>query len=255
MTSATSETKPPSSEPEERFSDRTGGAFVAPTLLFTPAAAVPAWTARVIGGAEIQPNSGVYDVARPLLSGEVGLGRGFTVGAGTRWVGGDNATATDGLTPFAQARYQLFGNTNGSGWVGGVSLTYKQIGFKGAEPELEGSFSIQHRAKMFEIGAQATVGQALKDGGEHDLEARLLALYRFIPELGIGAAGQIRGDIGEEEQEANRPTGKRDFDAVGGAIASATYGRWQLAALGGMSTLGLRNKASPITQIFAGAQF
>jgi hypothetical protein len=247
------EVKPEVVEKPANFSDPTGGAHASPTLLFTPAAAVPQWVGRVVAGGEFQPKSGAYDAARPLMSGEVGLGYGLTVGVGTRWVGGDNSTASDGLTPFAQIRYQLFGAPSGRGLQGGVALTYKQIGFRGTEPELEGSFSLEYRAREFELGAQATLGQSVKEGGEHDVEGRLLALYRIIPEIAIGAAGQVRGDIAAEE-EAPRP-GKNDFDAVGGALVSGTYGRWQIAGLGGMSTLGLKDKAGGIVQLFAGAQF
>lgn len=235
------------------FSDPTGGAHASPTLLFTPGAAVPKWTGRVVAGGEFQPNSGAYDAARPVLSGEVGVGYGLTLGAGTRWVGGDNATTSDGLTPFAQARYQIFGAPNGRGLIGGVALTYKQIGFEGTEPEVEGSFSLQYRARAFEVGAQATLGQSIRDGGEHDAEVRVLALYRIIDNVGVGGAAQVRGDIGEDE--IVEPAGRKEFDAVGGALASVTIGRWQIAGLGGASTLGLKDKAGAIVQLFGAAQF
>src|SRR5258708_285531 len=94
--------------------DPTGGAYTSPTLLFIPAAAVPTWNVRVIASTELQSPSDVHAGFRPGLGGELGLPAGFTIGAGTNWIGGDiDATGrTDfnlGLSPYLQARGHILG--------------------------------------------------------------------------------------------------------------------------------------------------
>src|ERR1700722_8804802 len=78
--------------------DPTGGAYTTPTLLFVPAAAVPAGTVRVITSLDMQGPTAEDRLAsgtslgfQPGLGGEVGLPAGFTIGAGTNWAGGDTS--------------------------------------------------------------------------------------------------------------------------------------------------------------------
>ncbi len=67
------------------MSDPTGGAYTAPTSLFVPAAALPTLNARVTLGVDVR-SAGSFDPARPSVSAELGLGRGFTVALGSgRW--------------------------------------------------------------------------------------------------------------------------------------------------------------------------
>lgn len=235
-------------------SDRTGGASTTPTLIFTPAAALPAMTSRVTAGAEGQTTAGAYDKARPIVSAEVGLGRGFTVGAGSHWFGGDGAHDLSGLSPYAQLRYQLFGSADGYGLLGGTSLTYKRIGYAGSqESEAEGAFSLQYRKPTYELGAQGVFGQSFKDAGEHDVEGHGYGGYRVIPELLVGFAGQLRAGVGE--REANSP--KATWDGLGGAMVSATLGVFQIGTLAGVSTIGLPtgSRVSPAGQVFGSFRF
>ncbi len=128
--------------------DPTGGAYTTPTLLFIPAGAVPKWNVRAIASTELQSPSDVNAGVRPGLGVELGIPAGFTLGAGTNWVGGDvNATGkTDfnlGISPYFQGRYHILGNANGRGWQLGTSLTYKFVGFEGDPGELEMAASFQ----------------------------------------------------------------------------------------------------------------
>src|SRR5271154_372748 len=77
--------------PVERVptSDPTGGAYTSPTLLFIPAGAMPVWNVRATVSTELQSPSDVHAGFRPGLGVELGLPVGFTVAAGTNWVGGD----------------------------------------------------------------------------------------------------------------------------------------------------------------------
>ena len=110
--------------------DPTGGAYASPTLLFIPAAAVPVWNARVIVSSELQSPSDVDAGFRPGLGAELGLPAGFTLGAGTNWVGGDVSSTggkTDfnlGLSPYAQGRFQILGRADGRGFLLGTAVTY-----------------------------------------------------------------------------------------------------------------------------------
>lgn len=233
----------------QRFADPTGGAYTSPTPLFTPAAALPSLMPRLTVGADVQ-SAGRLDAVRPFVNAELGLPAGFTVAAGTQWLGGDQSGANN-LTPFAQVRYQIFGRADGMGLLGGAALTYKRVGYHGGENEVEASFSMQYRAQRFEAGVQGTFGQSLEAGGEHDLEARAYAAFRVVPSLALGVSGQVRGDIGEESAaiEAERARlGRSEFDFIGGATASYTYQRWQFGALLGTSTLGLYEQAAFLAQ-------
>lgn len=246
--------------PSERVptSDPTGGAYTSPTLLFTPAAALPSLNVRITTGVDLQTPSDAFYGVRPLLNAELGLPARFTLAGGTSWVGGDALPTGDGFTPFAQVRYQIFGAADGLGALGGASLTYKRVGYRGGENELEASFSFQYRRARFELGAQGVFGQSLEEGEEHDLEARVYGAFRVVPQLAVGLSAQVRGDIGEEEgEEAGRPrvAGRNEFDVIGGAMASFTSGRWQAGALVGASTIGMAERAGLLGQLFGSARF
>jgi hypothetical protein len=240
--------------------DPTGGAYTSPTLLFIPAGAVPAWNVRVTGLSEFQspyeqaaganPDAGI----RPGAGIEIGLPLGFTVSGGTNWVGGDlNANGQKdfnlGLSPFFQARFHIFGDTSGEGFQLGTSLTYKFVGFEGDPGEMELAVSGQYRRRRGELGVQAVIG---KDFATDDADAELhaYALYRVIPNLGLGVAGQLREGIVH-----NQP-GDTAYDVIGGAIASLTLGRYQVGALGGGSTIGLnQGHFGALAQLFASVRF
>jgi hypothetical protein len=241
-------------------SDPTGGAYTSPTLLFIPAAAVPAWNVRVTGLSEFQspyePAAGANPDAgiRPGAGIEIGLPFGFTVSGGTNWVGGDvNANGQKdfnlGLSPFFQARFQILGDKDGQGFQLGTSLTYKFVGFEGDPGEMELAVSAQYRKRQGELGVQAVIG---KDFATDDADAEFhgYALYRVIPNLGLGVAGQLR-----EGLVHNQP-GDTAYDVVGGAIASLTIDRYQLGALAGGSTIGLnQGQFGALGQLFASVRF
>ena len=237
--------------------DPTGGAYTPPTTLFVPAAALPSLNVRMTVGAYVQP-SGSFDAVRPMVNAELGLGRGFTLGVGTTWFGGDSPNTVDGLTPYAQVRYQLFGRRDGMGWQGGVALTGKRVGWHNGDVEAEASFSLHYRAPRWEAGAQGTFGQSLVDGAEHDLEARAFAAWRPTPALALGVAAQLRVDVGNESPELEamlRARGLAEADLIGGATASYTFERWQLGMLLGVSTVGLYESAGFIGQGFGSVRF
>jgi hypothetical protein len=229
--------------------DPTGGAYTSPTLLFIPAAAVPTLTVRVIPSAIVQSPSDVHAGVQPGLGAEIGLSHGVTFGAGTNWVGGDinpDNGKTDfalGLSPYFQVRVHLAGAKDGMGWQLGTAATYKFVGFgagtsAGQDPgEIELSLSAQYRHPRYELGLQGALGQDFGDSKNHDGEVHLYALYRLIPELGVGAAGQVRMAIGPDATDPNAPPAYDDV--MGGGIASLTLGRYQLGALAGVSTIGI----------------
>lgn len=242
--------------PAERVptSDPTGGAYTSPTLLFIPAGALPVWNARATLSTELQSPSDVHAGFRPGLGMELGLPAGFTIAAGTNWVGGDinpNTNQTDfnlGISPFFQARYHILGSADGQGLQLGTSLTYKFVGFEGDPGEMELAVSAQYRMRQFEAGLQGVIG---KDFATTDADGEVHAylLYRIIPQLGVGAAGQLREGL------VYQP-GETTYDLVGGAIASLTLGRFQVGALVGGSTIGLaQGQAGALGQIFASARF
>jgi hypothetical protein len=243
-----------------RAVDPTGGAYTSPTLLFIPAAAVPKWNVRAIVSTEVQSPADVHAAVRPGIGAELGLPAGFTLGVGTNWVGGDvnrDTGATQfslGLSPYAQARLHVYGDADGRGLQLGVATTYKFVGFEGDPGEIEASFSAQYRQARYELGLQGALGQDFGDSNNHDGEVHAYALVRPIPQLGLGAAGQVRiaiappaGDPGAEPSH---------YDVVGGAIGSVTIDRYQLGALAGASTLGLeQGRAGGLGQLFATARF
>jgi hypothetical protein len=249
------------SAPAERVpsNDPTGGAYTSPTLLFIPAGAVPVWNVRVTGFAEAQgpyqsaaspnPDAGL----RPGAGIELGLPLGITLNAGTQWVGGDvNASGQKdfnlGLSPFFQARLHLLGDASGQGFQLGTSVTYKFVGFEGDPGEMELAVSAQYRARAFEAGLQGVIGKDFATT-DADGEVHAYALYRVIPQLGIGAAGQLREGL------VYQP-GETAWDLIAGGIVSLTLGRYQVGGLVGATTLGLdQGRFGALGQLFASARF
>jgi hypothetical protein len=238
--------------------DPTGGAYTSPTLLFIPAAAVPKWNVRVIASSELQSPADVDAKIRPGLGAELGLPRGITVAGGTSWVGGDinaNTNKTDfnlGLSPYGQVRMNIIGRPDGRGFLLGASTTYKFVGFEGDPGEVEFAISSQYRVRYYELGLQAVIGKDFATT-DADGEAHAYALYRPIPQLGIGAASQLRKGL------VSQP-GETTYDVLGGAIVSFTLGRFQIGGLGGASTLGLPSSTSAarsggLAQLFLTARF
>ncbi len=240
--------------------DPTGGAYTSPTLLFVPAAAVPAWTARAIVSTELQGPSDVHAGFRPGIGAELGLPAGITLGAGTNWVGGDvNPTsgATDfnlGISPYLQARLQLLGAPDGRGFQLGVSTLYKFVGFEGDPGEIEAAVSAQYRARRWELGLQGALGQDFGDPNNHDGEVHAYALVRPVPQLGLGAAGQVRIAIAPPAGDPSAPPSH--YDVVGGGIGSLTLGHYQVGALAGVSSLGLaQGTLGALGQLFGTVHF
>jgi hypothetical protein len=67
----------------------------------------------------------------------------------------------------------------------------------GQDPgEIESSASLQYGHTRYEAGLQGAFGQDFGDSKNHDGEIHAYALYRVIPQLGFGAAGQVRMAIG-----------------------------------------------------------
>ena len=234
--------------------DPTGGAYTSPTLLFIPAAAVPAWNVRAIVSTELQSPSDVHAGFRPGLGAELGLPAGFTLGVGTNWVGGDinpDTNQTDfnlGISPYAQARFHILGDADGRGFQLGTSATYKFVGFEGDPGEMEWAVSAQLRERYWEAGLQAVLGKDFATT-DADAEAHAYVLVRPIPVLGLGAAGQLREGL------VYQP-GETTYDIVGGGIASLTLGRWQVATLVGASTIGLaQGQAGALGQLMLTARF
>jgi hypothetical protein len=237
--------------------DATGGGDTSPTLLFVPAVAVPKSNVRVITSLELQSPSDTHAGFRPGVGGELGLPGSLTLGAGTNWVGGDIGPTTGrtdfnlGLSPYFQARFHIVGSADGQGFQLGTAVIYKFVGFEGDLGEGELAVSLQYRRHRYEVGLEGVIGQDLVDSSHHDGEVHAYALYRFIPELGLGGAGQVRIAVAPP---TDAPGSK--YDAIGGAIASLTLGRYQVGALAGASTLGLtQGQAGGLGQLFASARF
>jgi hypothetical protein len=250
---------PPADVPREQPAvvDPSGGGYTSPTLLFTPAVAVPAWNARVIASVDGQTPADVHAQIRPGLGGELGLPGGVTLGAGTRWVGGDvkpDTGKTDfnlGLSPYFQARVHVVGSGDGRGLQFGVGATYKFVGFEGDPGEVELGLSLQYRSRLYELGVEAVVGQDLAETSNRDGEAHLYAVARPIPQLALGAAGQARIAL----QRPADPE-ERSWDVLGGAIASLTLQRFQIGALTGASTLGVENgRVGALGELFGTVRF
>jgi hypothetical protein len=245
--------------PRVPIDDPTGGAYTVPTLLFIPAGAVPVWNVRATASSEFQgpsessTNSTPDAAVRPGLGVELGLPLGFTVAAGTNWVGGDvdasgNTRFSAGLSPFFQARLHVYGAENGRGFQLGTSVTYKFVGFDGDPGEMELAFSSQYRQRSWEAGLQAVVG---KDFGstDSDVELHAYGLYRVLPILGVGAAAQGRYGVVTQQ-------GESEYDTMGGGIVSLTIERYQLGGLLGWSSLNLdQGHLGALGQLFVSARF
>jgi hypothetical protein len=237
--------------------DVTGGASTTPTLLFIPAGALPVWNVKVVTALDVQGPTAPDRLAigqslgfQPSVGGELGLPAGVTLGAGTAWVGGDTSPtpASEGLSPYFQARYHIFGADSGRGFQMGTSLTYKFVGFQGDPGEMELAISTQYRQLHYELGLQAVVG---KDFGSADADTELhaYALYRVVPQLGLGGAAQVRAGLDVAPDESA-------YDVAGGAIASFTTATWQVACLGGVNTIGLEpGHVGGLAQVFGAARF
>jgi hypothetical protein len=257
--------------------DPTGGAYTTPTLLFIPAGAVPTWNVRVIASLDMQgpaPASrlgvGMGSGSTPLsavgfqpgIGGELGLPLGFTLGAGTEWVGGDQVPAcgtsgtqkcpaSAGLSPYFQLRFHILGDKDGKGWQLGASATYKFVGFQGDPGEVEIAVSTQYRQRWVELGLQAVIGKDFATT-DSDGEVHTYVVVRPVPELALGVAGQFRYGLVSQPGETRE-------DVTSGAIASLTLGRWQIGALGGESTIGLSGtpqiRAGGLGEMFGTARF
>ncbi len=267
----------PSGAPDERPNpfaratppdDPTGGSYTTPTLLFIPAGAVPTWNVRVIASLDMQGPTAADRLAsgtsvgfQPRIGAELGLPGGFTFGAGTNWVGGDPNTpstpnAFGGLSPYFQLRYHILGDKlTGRGFQLGTSATYKFVGFGGNGPgnpqdpgEIEYAISAQYRHRYFEVGLQGVIGKDFATT-DADSEFHAYAVYRPISALALGGATQVRIAL------VSQP-GETTYDVIGGGIVSLTLGRWQVAGLGGESTVGLnQGQVGGLGEIFATARF
>ncbi len=240
--------------------DPTGGAYTTPTLLFIPAAAVPAWNVRAIVSTELQSPSDVHAGFRPGLGAELGLPAGITLGAGTNWVGGDINPSTGntdfnlGISPYLQARLHLYGDADGRGLQLGTAAVYKFVGFEGDPGEVELAVSAQYRQRLYELGLQGNLGQDFGDSNNHDGEVHAYALVRPIPQLGLGGAGQVRIAIAPPVGDPN--AAPSHYDVVGGGMASVTLSKYQLAALAGVSSIGLTQGSTGVLgQLFVTARF
>jgi|SRR5580704_5142458 hypothetical protein len=261
--------------------DPTGGAYTTPTLLFIPAGAVPTWNVRVIASLDMQGPapasrlgvgmSGASTTGNPLSSvgfqpgigGELGLPFGFTFGAGTDFVGGDQSPAncatfpqkscptSAGLSPYFQLRYHIVGDKSGQGFQLGASATYKFVGFQGDPGEIEIAVSGQYRSRWVELGLQAVIGKDFATT-DSDGEVHTYVVVRPIAELALGVAGQFRYGLVAQPGETRE-------DAVSGLIASVTLGRWQIGGLGGESSIGLSStpqiRVGALGEAFATARF
>jgi hypothetical protein len=256
-------------KPRVSLDDETGGAFTSPTQLFIPAAAVPEWNVRVITNMNLQGPTAPDRLAssdgsigvQPGIGAELGLPGGFTVGAGTQWVGGDSSPAAgqptppfgQGVSPYLQLRYNILGDkVTGQGFQLGTSLTYKFVGFQGDPGETELAFSAQYRQPKYEVGLQAVFGKDFATV-DSDVEGHAYAVYRVIPQLALGAAVQYRK---ASYFFGSAQPGDTTYDVISGGIASFTTGRWQLGALLGESTVGLsQGQAGALGEVFGSARF
>lgn len=187
----------------------------------------------------------IASVSSPASAASFGLPHGFTFAAGTVWVGGDTSNYRGAVSPYFQLRYHISGDKNGQGLQLGASVAYKFVGFgnnqgiPGQDPgEMELAFQSQYRRPKYEVGLEGVIGKDFASPAA-DGEVHAYALYRVIPRLGIGAATQLRVAI-VQPTSGPQPFG----DVISGGIASFTFGRWQLGALAGESTVGLAVQSS-----------
>lgn len=245
--------------------DPTGGAFTTPTLLFIPAGAVPTWNVRLITSLDMQTPTAPDKLAAgtsvgflPGIGGELGLPGGFTFGAGTVWAGGDTGNLAGGISPYFQLRFHIIGDTTGRGFQLGSSVTYKFVGFgssqgvEGQDPgEMEFAVSAQYRQRLYEVGLQGVIGKDF-DTTDADGEVHAYAVVRAIPQLALGAATQLRIGLVKQNDEPA-------YDVISGGIASLTLGGWQIAGLGGESTINLNQgtqvRFGVLVEVFGTARF
>lgn len=227
-----------------------GGPWSAPTMLFTPAGALPQWSVRARVGTEYQTMIRGRDSLRPRMGAELGIGHNITLGLGTRWLGG-SADVLEAHSPHFDARLQLFGRADGRGLFGTAGVTVKWRGFSGRAPEFEFRYAMQYRAMAFEGGIEAVFGQAVGID-ERDAEARAYAAFHLGSRFAFGAAGQARFDLSPES--LTRGLG---WDLRGGALASLAIDRYQLGLLAGASNDRLPEGAgvSPFGQFFMAYRF
>ncbi|HLK36559.1 MAG TPA: hypothetical protein VKU41_07380, partial [Polyangiaceae bacterium] len=102
-----------------------------------------------------------------------------------------NTDVNLGLSPYFQARLHLLGAADGQGFQLGTSVTYKFVGFEGDPGEAEFAVSSQYRRSNYEVGIQAVIGKDFATTSA-DGELHAYALYRPLPQLGVGGAGQVR---------------------------------------------------------------
>lgn len=234
--------------------DAYGGPWSAPTFTITPAGALPTGSVRAILGVEGQSRIQARDAIRPLFAVSAGLGRGFTIELGSRWLGGENRDVNS-HAPHLLARWQIFGPRTGDGLTGSVALRFKWVGFTGREPELEASYTMQYRTRKFDLGGEAVFGFGLAEE-ERDAELRAYAMGRVLRWLSVGVSGQARVDLSDEDGDRPPSTGP-GYDLRGGATASVTVDRYQVSMVAGASNylLPTGTGISPFGQLMVAARF
>jgi hypothetical protein len=153
-----------------------------------------------------------------------------------------------GLSPYLQGRLTLLGDDDGRGFQLGMAAIYKFVGFEGDPGETEVALSGQYRQRRFELGLQGVVGKDFTSP-DADTELHAYAVYRVIPELALGVAGQVRTAL------VLQP-GENTYDVASGAIASLTLGRWQVAGLLAETTGRVnQGQVAALGELFATARF
>ena len=235
-----------------------GGAYTTPTLLFIPAGALPAWNVRVITAVDVQGptppdrlavGNGSFGFG-PSLGGENGAACRLYVGC--RHVvgrGGHEPNAGERRDQSVSAGSLSHRRSRRRARLSTGDVSDLQVCRVSGDPgELEVAFSGQYRERSYEVGLQAVLGKDFATT-DADGEIHAYALYRVIPQLGLGGAGQVR--IGLVSQP-----GEITYDVVGGAMASLTMGVWQIAGLVGASTLGLnQGQVGGFGEAFATVRF
>ena len=243
---------------ESNPADPTGGAYTTPTLLFIPAGALPAWNVRVITAVDVQgptpPDRLAVGNGRSALDqaweARIGLPAGFTLGAGTSWVGGHEPNAPERSRPVLISRLAIHirrSRRRARLSTGDVS-DLQVCRVSGRSRRTGGRVLWPVPGKVLRGGLQPDYRKDFATT-DADGEIHAYALYRVIPQLGLGGAGQVR--IGLVSQP-----GEITYDVVGGAMASLTMGVWQIAGLVGASTLGLnQGQVGGFGEAFATVRF
>ena len=196
----------------------------------------------------------------PGIGAELGLPAGFTFGVGTVWVGGDSGgpNVFAGLSPYFQLRYHILGAKDGQGFQLGASATYKFVGF-GAN----GAGTSQDPGEM-EWPSPASTGPATSRSASRSSSARTsppptptarsTPTSSGAPSPSSPSAWPASSAMGSCTSPSEPP-----YDIISGGIASVTFGRWQIAALGGESTVNLNVNAAvnvgALGEVFATARF